>query len=148
MPNFNKSKRIDKTNFSAKTPELYNKKNPLNYHTGGQSGKRGVKKGYAKLDKSKMADFKGGYAPIGGAGGLGRFAGAFANTAKQYLKKSGVFGKNILSAAKQVKGALKPKTTREKVTGMSEKYFKSVEESFKKNPDLKKSSSGYYIFRK
>jgi len=146
MPNFNKSKIIDKTNFSAKTPELYNKKNPLNYHTGGQSGKRSVKKEYAKLDKSKMADFKGGYAPIGGAGGLGRFAGAFANTAKQYLTRSGFVGRNILSAFKQARKA-KKKTTRERVTGMSEKYFKSVEESLKKNPDLKKSSSGYYTFK-
>ena len=146
MPKFNKSKRIDKTNFSAKTPELYNKKNPLNYHTVGQSGKRGVKKGYAKIDKSKMADFKGGTAPIGGAGGLGRFAGAFANTAKQYLTRSGFIGRNILSAFKQARKA-KNKTTREQVTGMSEKYFKSVEESFKKNPKLKKSSSGYYTFK-
>ena len=143
--------RLDKTNFKQEAPRLYNKKNPLNYHIGGQSGKRGRRKGYAKLDTSKMADFKGGVAPIGGGAGLGRFAGAFANTAKQYLKKSGVFGKNVLSAAKQLKkvGAKKkPKYPREKVTGLSDDFFKSVEKDLKrraKKGEVKFTSSGYYV---
>ena len=147
MPKFNKSKRIDKTNFSAKTPELYNKKNPLNYH-GGDPGEE--KMGPKKLRLRKIKDidpkgYMGGYAPIGG-GGLGRFAGAFANTAKQYLTRSGFVGKNILSAFKQARKA-KKKTTREKVTGMSEKFFKNVEKNLDANPKLKKSSSGYYTFK-
>ena len=147
MPNFEKSKKIDKTNFQVQAPRLYNKKNPLNYHIGGQSGKRGRRKGYAKLDASKMADFKGGVAPIGGGAGLGRFAGAFANTDKQYLKKSGVFGKNVLSAAKQLKkiGAKKkPKYPRERVTGLSDDFFKSVEKDLKRRAKKRRSKIHFF----
>lgn len=139
--------RLDKTNFKQEAPRLYNTKNPLNYH-GGDPGeeKMGPKK--LRLRKIKGIDpkgYMGGYAPIGG-GGFGRIAGAFANTARQYLTRSGFVGKNILSVLKQARKA-KKKTTREQVTGMSEKYFKNVEKSLEANPKLKKSSSGYYTFK-
>lgn len=57
-------------------------------------------------------------------------------------------GKKLKQASKALKSAIKPKTNREKVTGMSEKYFKNVEKSFKNNPNLKKSSPGYYTIKK
>lgn len=124
--------RLDKTNFRQEAPLLYNKKNPLNYHNGGQSGKRGKKKEeYAKLDTSKLAPFKGGVAPgIGKFKALGNIAKSFFSTPKQYLKKAGLI-----------------KTNREKVTKMSEKFFNKVDKSLKENPKLKKSSSGYYTFK-
>tara|TARA_R100001224_G_scaffold60645_1_gene36073 strand:+ start:310 stop:933 length:624 start_codon:yes stop_codon:yes gene_type:complete len=131
MPTGTRAPRLDKTNFRQEAPLLYNKKNPLNYHNGGQSGKRGKKKGYAKLDTSNLAPFKGGVAPgIGKFKALGNIAKSFFSTPKQYLKKAGLI-----------------KTNREKVTKMSEKFFNKVDKSLKENPKLKKSSSGYYTFK-
>tara|TARA_R100000773_G_C4203893_1_gene105394 strand:+ start:119 stop:595 length:477 start_codon:yes stop_codon:yes gene_type:complete len=156
MPNFKKSKKIDKTNFQVQAPRLYNTKNPLNYH-GDDPGKE--KMGTRDLRRRKIKgaldpnkDFRGGIAPIGGGPGLGRIAGAFANTAKQYLKRSGNTGKNILSFMKQVKKGVgakkKPKYPREKVTGLSDDFFKSVEKDLKrraKKGEVKFTSSGYYV---
>ena len=76
----------------------------------------------AKLDTSSLPRYKGGTAPMARG--------------------------NMLKLSKAAKALFSKKTNREKVTGMSEKYFKNVEKSFKNNPNLKKSSPGYYTIKK
>ena len=80
----------------------------------------------AKLDTSSLPKYKGGTAPMA-RGNMLKLSKAAKKMAKAFLSK---------------------KTNREKVTGMSEKYFKNVEKSFKNNPNLKKSSPGYYTIKK
>lgn len=117
------------------------------------------KMGPKRLRLKKVSDlpgydpkgFKGGTAPIAGGSmlKLGKKAvdmyKAFANTGKQYAKKQ---PKNMLSFVNQMKSKFGKRSTREKVTGMSDKFFKNVEKSFKNNPKLKKTSPGYYVFKK
>lgn len=118
-----------------------------------QMSSRFVKDGveYKKLDTSNMPDFKGGTAPIasGNMAKLGKKAvdmyKAFSNTGKQYAKRQ---PENMLSFTKQVKSKLGKRSTQEKITGLSDKFFKGVEKSFKNNPKLEKTSSGYYGFKK
>lgn len=87
---------------------------------------------YNKLDTSNLPNFKGGTAP-----GFGRVAKgfniikSFFQAPKQYLRSAGLL-----------------KTNREKVTKMPEKFFKNVKNQMEKNPNLKKSSPGYYTFKK
>ena len=166
--------RLDKTNFKQEAPLLYNTKNPLNYH-GGDPGEEKINKhGEIKQAPSKAEQFyrKVKNTPAGTPGTIGflktiasgaltysplgilgkgkklkQIAKAFGNTGKQYKKIGGVGGSNLRSFGNQMKSAIKPKTNREKVTGLSEKYFKNVQKSLEANPKLKKSSSGYYTFK-
>ena len=108
----------------------------------------------AKLNTSSLPKYKGGTAPMarGNMLKLGKaakkIAKAFLSTKSQQAKVAGKGGSNTKSFIKQVKSKFSKKTNREKVTGMSEKYFKNVEKSFKNNPNLKKSSPGYYTIKK
>ena len=156
--------RLDKTNCKQEGPELYNKKNPLNYHHGEIKQAPSKAKQFYRKVKNTPAGTPGTigflktiasgaltYSPLGILGKakkLKQASKAFGSAKKQYQKSAGVGGSNIKSFAKQMKSAIKPKTNREKVTGLSEKYFKNVQKSLEANPKLKKSSSGYYIFKK
>jgi hypothetical protein len=135
--------RLDKTNFKQEAPELYNKKNPLNYH-GGDPGEE--KMGPKKKRLRKISDlpgydpkgYMGGYAPgFGRIKKVGQMLKAFSNTPKQQLQ--------IKNFIKMFRGSQSAKS---KVTGLSDDFFRGVKESLEKNPKLKKSSSGYYIFKK
>ena len=108
--------------------KMYNTKKPLNY--GGQSGNRKtVQEGYARINTSNMPQFRGGTAP--GFGRVSNIVKAFFNAPTQYLRRAGLM-----------------KTNREKVTKMSESFFKNVKKQMEKNPNLKQSSSGYFTFKK
>ena len=95
--------------------------------------------------------FKGGTAPIAGGNMLKlgknaiKMAKSFANAPKQYAKRQ---PENMLSFTKQIKSKLGKRSAQEKITGLSDKFFKGVEKSFKNNPKLEKTSSGYYGFKK
>jgi gas vesicle protein len=127
--------------------KMYNTNKPLTYN---------------KLDTSSLPKFKGGTAP-----GFGRVAKgfniikSFFQAPKQYLSRSGFVGSNLSSGitqlskkftqnpksfVQQVKSSRK--TNREKVTKMSEKFFKNVQNQMEKNPKLTKSSPGYFTFKK
>ena len=105
---------------------------------------------YAKLPTTEGA-YKGGTAPVAGGNMLKlgknavKMAKSFANAPKQYAKRQ---PENMLSFTKQVKSKLGKRSTQEKITGLSDKFFKGVEKSFKNNPKLEKTSSGYYGFKK
>ena len=122
-------------------------KSPNKQTSRSTSVKDGVK--YKKLNTSEMPDFKGGTTPVGG-GNVGKMAKAFQNATKQYGKH---VPQNMQSFIKQAKSFFKVKINRnimsnkEKVTGLSDDFFKGVEKSFKNNPKLEKTSSGYYGFK-
>ena len=107
-----------------------------------------VKKGVEYKTMPSQPKFKGGTAPVGP--NVGRITKAFQNATKQYGKH---VPQNMQSFIKQAKQAFKVKSNRnimsnrEKVTGLSDDFFKGVEKSFKNNPKLEKTSSGYYGFK-
>ena len=91
---------------------------------------------YKKLDTSKLPDFKGGTA-------------AFTRGSLQFAKLAGKGGSNMKSFIKQAKNFFKANSNRkimsnrEKVTGLSDDFFKGVEKTFK-NKGYKEVSPGYY----
>lgn len=122
-------------------------KSPNKQTSRSTSVKDGVE--YKKLNTSEMSDFKGGTAPIAG-GNMAKFSDKaikmFTAASKQYAKRQ---PQNIQSFIKQAKSVFKVKSNRnmmsnkEKVTGLSDDFFKGVEKNFKKQ-GYKEVSPGYY----